>query len=49
MNPGTECSSKIFPLNSFSCDKNFLACCTNTDSSIMQWKGQKSLKLAPYS
>ena len=36
-----ECCSKIFPFNSLSCDKNFLAYCTNTDSSIMQWKGQK--------
>ena len=35
-----ECCSKIFPFNSL-CDKNFLACCTNTDSSIMLWKGKK--------
>ena len=37
-----ECCSKIFPSNFLSCDKNFLACCTNTDSSIMQWKELKS-------
>ena len=32
---GIECCSKIFPFNSLSCDKNVLACCANTDSSIM--------------
>ena len=37
-----ECRSKIFPFNSLSCDKNFLACYTKTDSSIMQWKEQKT-------
>ena len=37
-----ECCSKIFPFNSLSCNKSSLACCTNTDSSIMQWKELKS-------
>ena len=41
-----ECCSKIFPFNSLSCDKNFLACCTNTDSSMMQWKGQKTAEIS---
>ena len=27
-----------FSFNSLSSDKNSLACCTNTDSNIMQWK-----------
>ena len=31
-------SSKMFPFNSISTNKNFLACCTNTDSNITQWK-----------
>ena len=35
-----EWSSNIFQY--LSCDKNFLACCTNTDSSIIPWKGQKT-------
>ena len=35
---------KIFPFNFLSCDKNLLACCTNTDSSIMQWKELKSVQ-----
>ena len=41
----TNVTTLIFRLscgNSLSCDKNFPACCTNTDSSIMQWKGPKS-------
>ena len=29
----------IFTFNSFSSNKNFLACCTNTNSNITQWKG----------
>ena len=33
-----ECCSTIFPFNSLSSNKNFLACCTNTDSNITQWK-----------
>ena len=33
-----ECCSTIFPFNSLSSNKNFLACCTNTDSNIIQWK-----------
>ena len=28
----------IFPLNSLSSNKNCLACCTNTDNNITQWK-----------
>ena len=28
----------IFPFNSLSSNKNFLPCCTNTDSNITQWK-----------
>ena len=36
----------IFPFNSLSCDKNFLACCINTDSSIIQWKGQKTCEIS---
>ena len=39
-------SFMIFPFNSLSCDKNFLACCINTDSSIIQWKGQKTCELS---
>ena len=34
----TECCSSIFPFNSLSSNKNFLVCCTNTDSNITQWK-----------
>ena len=37
-----ECCSKIFSFNSLSCDKNFLASCTNTGSSIMLRKGLKT-------
>ena len=33
-----ECCSSIFPFNSLSSNKIFLACCTNTDSNIIQWK-----------
>ena len=29
-----ECCSTIFPFNSLSSNKDFLACCTNTDSNI---------------
>ena len=28
----------MFSFNSLSSNKNFLACCTNTDSNIIQWK-----------
>ena len=34
----TECCITIFPFNSISSNKNFLACSTNTDSNITQWK-----------
>ena len=33
-----DCCSIIFPFNSLSSNKNFLTCCTNTDSNILQWK-----------
>ena len=33
-----ECCSTIFPFNSLLSNKNFLACCTITDSTITQWK-----------
>ena len=33
-----EYCSTIFPFNSLSSNKKFLACCTNTDSNIIQWK-----------
>ena len=33
-----ECYSTIFPFNSIFSNKSFLACCTNTDSNIIQWK-----------
>ena len=33
-----ECCSTIFPFNSSSSNKNFLACCTNFDSNITKWK-----------
>ena len=33
-----ECCSTIFPFNSLSSNKNFLACCTNTDSNITHRK-----------
>ena len=35
-------TAKFFPFNSLSCDKNFLACCNNTDSTIIQRKEIKS-------
>ena len=46
--------STIFPFNSLSSNKNFLACCINTDSNITQWKDlendhQRSLLLKPSS
>ena len=33
-----ECCSTIFPFNSLSGHKNFLACCTDTDNDIIQQK-----------
>ena len=33
-----ECCSTIFPFNSLSGNKNFLACSTSADSDIIQWK-----------
>ena len=33
-----ECCSTIFPFNSLSSNRNYLACCTNSDSNITQWK-----------
>ena len=33
-----EYCSTMFPFNSLSSKKNFLACCTSTDRNIMQWK-----------
>ena len=49
-----DCCSTIFPFNSLSSNKNFLACCTNTDSNITQWKDlendhNSSLSLKPSS
>ena len=49
-----ECCSTIFPFNSLSSNKKFLACCTNTDSNIIQWKDLEndhasSLSLKPFS
>ena len=32
-----ECCSTIFPFDSLSSNKNFLACCTNTDNNTAQW------------
>ena len=32
-----ECSSTIFPFNSLSSNKIFLACCTNTDNNSTHW------------
>ena len=32
-----ECCSTIFPFNSLSSNKNFLACCANTDNNTTQW------------
>ena len=49
-----DCCSTVFPFNSLSSNKNFLACCTNTDSNITQWKDlendrNSSLSLKPSS
>ena len=49
-----ECCSTIFPFNSLSSNKNFLACCNNTDSNTTQWKNlensyNSSLSLHPSS
>ena len=33
-----KCCGTIFPFNSLSSNKNFLASCTNIDSNITQWK-----------
>ena len=33
-----ECYSTVLLFNSLSSNKNFLACCTNTGSNIIQWK-----------
>ena len=32
-----ECFGTIFPFNSLSVNKNFLACCTKTDNNTTQW------------
>ena len=32
-----ECCSTIFPFNSLSSSKSFLACCTNTDDNSTHW------------
>ena len=32
-----ECCNTIFPFNSLSTNKNFLACCMNTDNNSAQW------------
>ena len=37
-----ECCSTIFPFNSALSNKGFQACCTSTDSNIMQWKDLES-------
>ena len=44
----------MFPFNFLSSNKNFLACCTDTDSNITQWKdlqsdNNSSLSLKPSS
>ena len=49
-----ECCSTIFPFKSLSSNKNLLACCTSTDSDIIQWKDieydhDSSLSLKPSS
>ena len=49
-----DCCSTIFPFNSLSNNKNFLACCTNTDNNITQWRDlehdhDSSLSLKPSS
>ena len=33
-----DCCRTIFPFNSLLSNKNFLACCTNTDNNILQWR-----------
>ena len=33
-----ECCSTVFLFNSLPSNKNFLVCCTSTDSNIIQWK-----------
>ena len=48
-----KCCSTIFPFNSLSSNKNFLACCTSTDNN-MQWNDLEndhdgSLSLKPSS
>ena len=54
MNPDIEYCSTIFPFNYLSSIINFLACCTNTDSNLTQWKDlenyrNSSLSLKPSS
>ena len=49
-----ECCSTIFPFNSLSNSKKFLACCTSTNNNIIQWKDLEndhasSLSLKPSS
>ena len=49
-----KCCGTIFRFNSLSSNKIFLACCTNTDSNITQWKDlendhNSSLSLKPFS
>ena len=49
-----ECCCTIFSFNFLPSNKNFLACCTNTDSNIIQWKDLEndhasSLSLKPSS
>ena len=49
-----EYCSTIFPFNSLSSNKNFLACFTNTDTNITRWKDlendhNSSLSLKPSS
>ena len=34
----TECCNTIFYFKSLSSNKNFLACCTNTDNNTAQWR-----------
>ena len=34
----TDCNSTVFPFKSLSSNKNILACCTNTDNNIIQWR-----------
>ena len=40
-----DCCSTIFLFNSLSSNKNFLACCTNTDSNITQWKDHSETRI----